>query len=255
VRVSEWIGVVYFAYLAAACARRRMAVALQALAIGGIVVVCARSAPDRVRDWMPLAYILAGYYLCAALFITPSAGTEAWLRAWDRRLLGDPAARFARWPRLVLAYLDVVYVGCFLLVPLGFALLALNGFSSRADTYWTIVMSAEFASFAPLAVVQTRPPWAVERGEAGPADRAIRRAAFAFVQRFTIRVNTFPSGHAAGSIAVALGVSAAMPTAGLVLLALAGTICVASVVGRYHYTIDVVAGVLVAAIVWTLTRV
>jgi membrane-associated phospholipid phosphatase len=254
VRVSEWVAVVYFAYVAAACVRRRPAVTVRALAIGVLVIVSARFAPEYVRDWMPLVYILAGYYSCAALFITPSTATEAWLLEWDRRLLGDPAARFARWPRVVLAYLDIVYVGCFLLVPLGFALLTLNGFASHADRYWTIVMSAEFASFAPLAFVQTRPPWAIERNEPDRKDRAIRRAAVHFVQRFTIRANTFPSGHAAGSIAVALGVWTAMPTAGVVLLAVAFTICIASVVGRYHYAIDVAAGVLLAAVVWVLAR-
>jgi len=86
---------------------------------------------------MPLAYILAGYYLCAALFVHPSSRTEAWLLAWDRRLLDDPATRFAHWPRPVLVYLDLVYVGCFLLVPLGFAVLALNGLWRHADRYWT----------------------------------------------------------------------------------------------------------------------
>ena len=251
-RISEWIGVTYFAYLAAACARRRFVVSLQALAIALVIVIGARYAATQVRDVIPLAYILAGYYLCAGLFVRPSARAEAWLLAWDRRLLGDPATRFSRWPRLVLAYLDIVYVGCFLLVPLGLALLALNGLSRRADAYWTIVMSCEFGAFAPLAFVQTRPPWAIE-GERALRDRAVHRAAAAFVRTFTIRVNTFPSGHAAGSIGVALAVIGAMPLAGAVLLVVASTICVASVAGRYHYAVDVAAGVLLAVAVWLAT--
>jgi membrane-associated phospholipid phosphatase len=63
-------------------------------------------------------------------------------------------------------------------------------------------------------------------------------------------VNTFPSGHAAASLAVALGVIGAVPWAGTVLLGLALGICVACVVGRYHYLIDVVAGAAVALILW-----
>jgi membrane-associated phospholipid phosphatase len=149
----------------------------------------------------------------------------------------------------VLAYLEVVYVGCFLLVPAGLVLLTATGRSALADRYWTIVTSAEFGSFAPLAFVQTRPPWKLER-PAALRDRAIHRAAARFVRRFTIGVNTFPSGHAAGSVAVALGVIDALPIAGIVLLALALTISVAAVVGRYHYTIDVIAGVLLAMAIW-----
>jgi membrane-associated phospholipid phosphatase len=254
-RVSEWIAAAYFLFLALASWRRRVTAAAAALLMAVVSVFLSRRAPTLVRDGMPLLYILAGYYLCAALFVAPSESIEAWLTAWDRRLLGDPSTRFLGWSRLVLAYLEVVYVGCFLLVPAGFVLLAATGRSALADRYWTIVTTAEFASFAPLAFVQTRPPWAIERNERARTDHAIRRAAVQFVERFTIRVNTFPSGHAAGSIGVALAVSSAMPTAGLVLLALAITICIASVVGRYHYAIDVITGAAVAVGVWMLTRV
>jgi membrane-associated phospholipid phosphatase len=70
------------------------------------------------------------------------------------------------------------------------------------------------------------------------------------VQHLTIRVNTFPSGHAAGSLAVALAVVGAMPASGVLLLVLALAICVACVVGRYHYIVDVLAGAAVAIALW-----
>ena len=66
----------------------------------------------------------------------------------------------------------------------------------------------------------------------------------------TIRANTFPSGHAAGSLAVALGVIGPFPAAGIVLLALAVAICAAAVVGRYHYAIDVIAGIVLALVIF-----
>jgi membrane-associated phospholipid phosphatase len=55
-----------------------------------------------------------------------------------------------------------------------------------------------------------------------------------FVRRATIGANTFPSGHTAGSLAVALAVIGTLPWIGGVLLALALTIALACVVGRYH---------------------
>ena len=73
-----------------------------------------------------------------------------------------------------------------------------------------------------------------------------------WVQHLTIGVNTFPSGHAAGSLAVAFAVIGALPSAGLVLLVLAVAICVACVVGRYHYAIDVGAGAAVALALWVM---
>jgi membrane-associated phospholipid phosphatase len=198
-----------------------------------------------VRDWLPLVCILAGYYGSAALFVEPSPTLEAWLLGWDRRLLGDPATRFRAWPRLVLAYLEIVYVCCFLLVPAGCLLLVMQGRTDLVDRYWTIVAGAELGSFAPLAFIQTRPPWVIER-KVVLADRAVHRLASSMVRHVTIRVNTVPSGHVAGSLAVALGVAGPLPLAGGVLLCVAISIAVACVVGRYHYIVDAIAGAALA---------
>ena len=254
-RSFEWIASLYFAYLMVACwwppltaGRRAFVIAAAALS-GGVVWMIARAAPPVVRDWAPLAYILAGYFLSGFLFAAPSLEIESWLTRWDRRLLGDPATRFVRWPRALVASLELIYMGCFLLIPAGLAILVYAGHIALADRYWTMVMGAEFAAFAPLAFIQTRPPWALER-KPELADPAIHRLASQMVQHLTIRVNTFPSGHAAGSLAVALAVIGALPGAGVVLLLLALAICIACVVGRYHYIVDIVAGAAVAAALW-----
>ena len=255
VRSFEWIASLYFAYLIVACwwppltAGRRAFVISAAALSGGAVWTIAQAAPVLVRDWAPLAYILAGYLLSGVMFAAPSPEIESWLMRWDRRLLGDPATRFVRWPRALVASLELIYMGCFLLIPAGLAILLYAGHTALVDRYWTLVMGAEFAAFAPLAFIQTRPPWALER-KPELADPAIHRLAAQMVQHLTIRVNTFPSGHAAGSLAVALAVIGAMPGPGVLLLLLAAAICIACVVGRYHYIVDIVAGAAVAAALW-----
>lgn len=254
-RTSEWIAATYFVYLAAASwlrsasLRRRMS--LLAVAILSLVVIEAAGSDllSPVRDWMPLAYILGGYYLSLALFIEPAPAVEAWLIGWDRRLLGDPTTRFGQWPRILLAYLDIVYMFCFLLVPAGCAVLIAAGHESLIDRYWTIVAGAELGSFAPLAFIQTRPPWVIER-KAVVSDRTVHRLASQMVEHLTIRVNTFPSGHVAGSLAVALAVVGPAPAAGAIFLILAASIAVACVVGRYHYIVDVVTGGALAIVVF-----
>src|SRR6185312_11661683 len=138
-------------------------------------------------------------------------------------------------------------------VPAGFAILAARGRSDLADHYWTIVMAAEFGAFAPLALIQTRPPWLVERKPV-LADRAVHRAAAQMVEHLTIRANTFPSGHVAGSLAVAFAVIDTMPLIGAALLLLAASISVATVVGRYHYVIDGVAGAALAVVIWAIVK-
>ena len=258
-RSSESLPLAYFA----ACAVlswlrplppvRRVQVTAIAIAMAAAILAVARQGSAVVRDWAPGVSILVGYYVSGRFFVAPSHAVERWLMAWDRRLLGDPSTRFARWPRVVLAYLEIVYMGCFLLVPAGFALLAARGRSALADHYWTIVMAAEFGAFAPLVVIQTRPPWLVERKPV-LADRAVHRAAARMVEHLTIRANTFPSGHVAGSLAVAFAVMDTAPAVGVALLLLAASISVATVVGRYHYVVDGIAGAALAVAVWMIAK-
>jgi membrane-associated phospholipid phosphatase len=258
-RSSEWVSFVYFAAMPAIAwmrplpAARRAQISIAGAASCAAIVFMIRPAAGVVRDWAPALLILLGYYVSGRFFVRSSGAFEAWLSAWDRRLLGDPSRRFARWPRFLLAYLEIVYMGCFMLVPAGFAALAWTGRAAMADRYWTMVSAAELGSFVSLGVIQSRPPWMIERKAALP-DRAIHRLASQMVEHVTIRANTFPSGHVAGSLAVALAVIGAMPMAGAVFLALALSISVACIVGRYHYAIDVFAGAALALLIWIVRQ-
>ena len=221
--------------------RRRAVITAVSLALAVVITIVARGAPPVARDWAPFLYVSVGYYLTGYLFVAPSEALEAWLLRWDRRWFGDPTTRFATWPWWLIAYLDIIYTLCFVLLPGGYAALALTGHSLRANRYWTMVLAADLGAFAPLSVFQTRPPWAIERPAVLAASRIHRLASYV-VKNATTGVNTFPSGHVAVTIAVALGVFASLPVVGAVLLFCAASIAVACVVGRYHYTVDVLAG-------------
>ncbi|HKB09655.1 MAG TPA: phosphatase PAP2 family protein [Vicinamibacterales bacterium] len=258
-RTSEALA---FSYFAACCLvpwlrplprDRRLRIAGAGALMCLALVAVARLAPPVVRDWAPGLSILVGYYVTGWFFVRPSLPLEQWLMSWDRRVFGDPTTRFARWPRPLMAYLEIVYIGCFLVLPAGFAILAANGHAALADRYWTIVEAAEFGAFAPLVVIQTRPPWAIERKPV-LADRAVHRLASLMTENLTIRVNTFPSGHVAGSLAVALALLDASPGVGVAALLLAFSISVAAVVGRYHYFVDGIAGAALALAVWMVAH-
>ncbi len=259
VRSWEWISIAYFAALTATAwlrplpAARRLQITAIGLPICGAILWLSRSPAGVVHDWAPAAIILAGYYASGRFFVRPSAALERWLMAWDHRLLGNPATRFARWPRLLLAYFELVYMGCFLLVPAGFAVLVATGRTALGDRYWTMVVAAELGAFASLGIAQARPPWALEHRASLP-DRAVHRLASRFVRDFTINVNTFPSGHVAGSLAVAFALIGPVPWAGASALVLALSISVACIVGRYHYAVDGVAGAALAVTIWVLVR-
>jgi len=255
VRSSEIIAFVYFAALTVLGwvrplpAVRRWQITAIGLVMCAAIFTIAHHAPRVVRDWAPGVSVLVGYYMSGRFFVRPSERLEDWLMAWDRRLFGNPATCFAGWPPLLLAYLETVYVTCFLLVPVGFAALVIAGRASLADRYWSMVLAAELGSFVSLSLVQTRPPWLVEQKAALP-DRAVHRVASRFVERLTIQANTLPSGHVAGSLAVAFALLGPLPGIGAVFLVLALSIALACVVGRYHYVVDVVSGAALAIAVW-----
>jgi membrane-associated phospholipid phosphatase len=204
-----------------------------------------------MRDWAPAAYIFIAYYATGALFIAPSPSFEAWLGRSDARLLGG--WRPASLPGAVQAVLEGCYAGCFLLIPAGFAVLVAGGAREMADRYWTVVLLAELAAFAPLPWLPARPPWAVAPEK--HVNAPMRRFGLMWVRRTSHRANTFPSGHTAGSLAVAFAVIPVMPVSGSLLLMIALAISAGCVTGRYHYAVDVLAGVALAFVVWALVAV
>jgi membrane-associated phospholipid phosphatase len=124
----------------------------------------------------------------------------------------------------------------------------LSGHSARANHYWTMVLAADLGAFAPLSVFQTRPPWLVE-SKPVLADSAVHRLTSYFVENATIRVNTFPSGHVAVSLAIAAALVDRLPVTGAILFVLALSVSLGAIVGRYHYVIDILTGAVLAAAV------
>jgi hypothetical protein len=263
VRVSEWVALLYFAYLLIVALikrpwpRRRQAgvvSALPALLVGGVALSPVTPFTSVARDWLPVAYLLGGYWLSGLFFVAPMRHVEARCEALDRRLLFDSG--FIAWigsaPRAVLEVLEFFYLTCFLFVPGCVALVVLTH-PLLADQSWAVVLLSEFGAFGVLPWIQTRPPRSLE--PPGPFDRrpvVMRRLSGILVQHASIHVNTLPSGHVAGSLAAAIALSAALPRAGLAAMAIVCIITVSAVAGRYHYAIDAVTGVGVALIAWAV---
>ena len=258
-RVSELIGLAYLVYLSTAAllvrlpAARRIAVWLAAAFVFvAAMAIGARSSAWIVlvlRDWFPGLVILIAYFATGAFYVAPSPRVEAWLIGWDDRLIGNRS--FESVPSVLRVYLDLVYDFCFLLIPAGFAFLLWVGGAKWADRFWTLVSAAEYAAFGTLPWLQARPPWAIEARRAQD-QTAMRRFSLRWVRRTTIGANTFPSGHASGSLAVALALVPVAPWAAAVFAVLAVSIAVASVVGRFHYAIDAITGLLLALGLWAL---
>ena len=82
-----------------------------------------------------------------------------------------------------------------------------------------------------------------------------RRVNLMVLGRASVRLNTFPSGHAATALGAALALASVLPWQGLALGVAAAGVVAGSVVGRYHYAADAVAGIAVAAFAYALVGV
>ena len=158
---------------------------------------------------------------------------------------------YATAPRIVHEYLETSYLLVYAALPAGAMTLVVTGHTSMLDYYWTVVLAAEFICYGVLPWIQTRPPMLLEdEGTTLPPLRGVRRLNQLIARRASIQANTIPSGHAAGALAAALVVMSVAPAIGMLFLVLALNIVVASVLGRYHYVVDSLLGILVAVVAW-----
>jgi membrane-associated phospholipid phosphatase len=257
VRVNEIVSLVYFGSLVALArsgwieqtsAGRLKATLLAAM--GAAVPVLAASpllaSMPWLRDWAPLLCLPLGYWAPAALVRGPRPMFEKWLwrtevRAWQHI---EPVV--ARTPRWLLAWFELAYLMVYPFVPLGFSIVYSMGSPTDVDRFWTAVLATEYICYGLLPLLPSRPPrMLTPQGNDGPLPTANAW----FLGRFAHGWNTFPSGHAAGAMATALSVAAAVPAAGFPMLLVATSIAIGTMTGRYHYVADTVAGVALALVV------
>ena len=266
----QWVAVGYVAYLAIVSltqprftrARRPLLLAAAAASIAVVVEFASADPtplPPALEVILPAAVLLAGYWLSGLLFVEPDERLERWLQSVDEALIGRTGALawFRNAPRAVIEYFELSYLLVYIIVPAGALTLVLGGHPEQVGRFWTVVLLAEFTCYAMLPWLQTRPPRVIEGllpASDAPADRStLRRLNLAILRTSSNQVNTLPSGHTAGAMATALAVGSTMPAAGAVLLVFAASIAVAAVFGRYHYVVDSVLGLVVAAIAWAIS--
>jgi membrane-associated phospholipid phosphatase len=246
----ELLAAAYFPLVAAAgllTARARRSGAWKALAIGtlsgGLVLVMAQLLSPAARLWFGHLYLAAGYWI-PALSISGGAHTrfEAWLQATD--------SRWGGWVDAVPAWLihvgEIAYLLCYPLVPAAFLIAWLGGNDADSARFWLAVLGAGFACYATLPWLAARPPRLLPA--AGVRAHPISRLNTAVLSRVSHNLTTFPSGHVAVAVAAALAVGRVSPAAGILLFLFAAAISLGAITGRYHYVIDVAAGVVAGAI-------
>jgi membrane-associated phospholipid phosphatase len=268
-RVAEWIQIVFVSLLVAATCFRSLGRARQArvallalLAIAAIAIARSSSrwltplASSVVRDWVPAALLLIPYWQIGQFFQRPDSGVEQRLVAFDRaffKLLGVELEITSIGVGLT-TYLELAYILAFPLIPLGLAVLYVTGLRGSVDYYWAVVLPPTYACYALTPFVQALPPRMVSGYHTFkiPVTK-VGRLNHGILRQASIQAITFPSGHVASSVAVALVLLRLEPWAGLIFLWIALSIAVATVVGGYHYAADVLLASVVTVLAFAST--
>jgi membrane-associated phospholipid phosphatase len=207
--------------------------------------------PSFLTDWIwPPLVLLTAYWTSGLLFVAPVPWQERALGWLDDRLDLFDVAR--RTPRGLAELFEAAYTGVYVLVPIALAVQGHYAPDATASRFWDVILITDFICFGMLPWVQTRPPRALEGSD--PWTSSIRRWNLRLLGTASIRVNTFPSGHAAEALAsFLLVVDAPLPVTVPMFLA-AVAVSAGAVLGRYHYLADAIAGWVVALAVVMMLR-
>ena len=259
-RIPEWIALGYFAYLSlavlfvpASTNRRRLGLLLAGVGATFVIRATMLAIGSPVRAWLAVGDLLLAYWLPGLVARAPEAVWEQRFLAWDERWFGPLLRAPERLPRGLAAVLEVSYLFCYPMVPLGFAALLFDGFQAEADRFWTAVLAAALPCYGLVVWLPMRPPRALEHST-GLSRSRTRALNLRVLQHASIRLNTFPSAHVAASVATSLAVAARLPGIGAALAVITIGIIVGSVVRRYHYAIDAAAGVALGVIGFVISR-
>lgn len=251
----EWIVVAYFSGLTLAAwltprlrARRRQVTALASVVVTTVLAV-ATTDVHALRVWMPLVYLLAGYWLPALLVTSAHEEFEAWLHRSD--------ATLRRWlppvPAALVPLTELAYLLCYPLVPFSFMVVWVLGGDRDVERYWLAVLLAGYACYVTLPWLTSRPPRM--RRDRVSEETGIRRLNARILEGGSHRFNTFPSGHVAVAVAAAVAAGAVSTPAGVIVGFVAGAIAVGAAAGGYHYVVDVMLGLIVGAVAVGLTTI
>jgi membrane-associated phospholipid phosphatase len=222
------------------------------IGLAGIGITAGAIAGPRIlRDWLPVPLMALAYWQSGCFFQKANPRLQSMFEHSERKILELLRIDLARWARTwVGSLLELAYVFCYPVVPLGLASLYLSGFGEAAAEYWTVVLLSAYPCYVLLPFVQLLPPRLVEGTDASRnGSPQLRRFNLWLVRQVTHEANTFPSGHVAASAAIALMLLRFTPAWGIVFAFIAAGIAAGCIVGRYHYIVDVAAAFVLAATV------
>ena len=210
-------------------------------------------AASAVRDWLPALLMPMVYWQAGWFSGRVNKSFQAGLQRLDRKLLSGWIAILAKPSfRWAVAGLELAYLSCYVLVPMGLGVLYLEGLQQHAAEYWSVALLATYPCYAFTAFVPTEPPRTVERNSAQTTTGLIRTFNLWIVRWFSIQLNTFPSAHVTATLGSSLALMHFVPNIGLLFVLVSIGIGLGAVLGRYHYAADVLVAAALTVAVYAL---
>jgi membrane-associated phospholipid phosphatase len=213
-----------------------------------------------VHDWVPTLILVAMYFELSVIIphLNPydDHRLDKALQAFDVRVLGDPPKFFAslgaRWLSDVLACCYVVYYPLLIVVPIA---LYARGDLQNFRTTAAIIMTAFVMTYTCYALFPALGPHSLFDGPRAPVLDGYGIAKHVYAMTHDVRgepPDAFPSGHAmVGMLGPAMAWRFYRPLF-LGLMVVGVGIVLATLYLRYHYLLDVAAGLMLAPVAWKL---
>jgi membrane-associated phospholipid phosphatase len=274
-RVSEWLLLAFFAYIVVAShwfpdrpnldgqPIFLLAAALAAFSILAWLQSSWENTVSIIRDFLPIALTLIAFRemeLFLPMHYDHHLETK-WIQ-WDRIFLYQFRVRPAieSLGRLIPSFLEFCYLLVYGLPGYCLAILYTQRKRAHIDRFLAVYLVGTLTAYALFPYFPTQPPRVVFPGADVPSTiSVIRRLNMAILNAATIHVGVFPSAHVSSAFAAVWGMLLTIPCRkmfGWILLAYAASVSIATIYGRYHYAVDVLAGIAVSFVAgaWALVQ-
>ena len=261
-RSSEWLLISYFGYVAAIIWAFPLDRQVKWLALAVFVLVASQLVVFAVaesfghqeffriaRDWIPLALTLIAYREMDWFAPLPRNYDQElrWLE-WDRSLLhGAGLQRAIEWLGAWLpGYLELCYLLVYAVGVFSVAVLYAQGRRELVNRLLLMYLAGTLLAYALFPYFPSDPPRTVFGGSDMPnIVTPLRQFNLWIVSGYGIHSSVFPSAHVSSAFSAAWALLWLLPDKkrfGLLMLAYAVSVAVATVYGRYHYAVDATAG-------------
>ncbi|MGH9584883.1 MAG: phosphatase PAP2 family protein [Bryobacteraceae bacterium] len=261
-RTSEWLLIVFFAYIALLIpwfpnrARLHLYPVVLLVCAFALIAVFAYGEKTRVfravsyvRDWLPLGLTLLAFREME-LFMPRHFGAHLeriWIQ-WDDRLLAGwhMRAGIEALGKVMPFYLELCYLLVYAVAAYCVIVLYASKKRNLVDRFFVIYLTGTLLAYALFPYFPSQPPRIAFPASSAPhVTTWVRTLNLAILNAATIHVGVFPSAHVSSAFSAAWAMFLLLPrrkAVGWVFVFYALSVAVATVYGRYHYIADVAAG-------------